>query len=246
MNNPLQLLSQSPAKQNNTTKTKMTTHRVRKETVNGFIPSCLSPRFPWPLVLLTCSPQALPTVACGSILICTSTPASYSPVFSRRGVGDTPSRACVARPDPCRDRAALGGLGVRRGGPAGWGPLRPPGRARPRPVRTQGFPLCGGVAWPRGSATSPRIAVGVRGANATLCVFVCIPFALPASPSWAGFPPARPCPPSRSTAPCVWQKRPEGPPLLRPSGRSLHGVGTSLSSDTSLSSPNSVFLPLLL
>lgn len=150
----------------------MTTHRVRKETVNGFILSCLSPRFPWPLVLLTCSPQVLPTVACGSILICTSTPASYSPVFSRRGVGDTPSRACVARPDPCRDRAALGGLGVRWGGPAGWGPLRPPGRARPRPVRTQGFPLCGGVAWPRGSATSPRIAVGVRGANATLCVSV--------------------------------------------------------------------------
>lgn len=102
------------------------------------MPSCLSPHFPWPLALLTCSPQTLPTVAHGRILICARSPSSYSPVFWGHGVGDTPSCARAALPDPYRDWAALGGPGSRRGGPAGWAALRP---CPPRPVSAQGFPL---------------------------------------------------------------------------------------------------------
>lgn len=84
-------------------------------------------------VLLTCSPQTLPTAAHRRILICTSTPASYSPVFWGHGVGGTPSCASAARPGPYRDRATLGELGVRRGGR--WGGL-PSDRARPRSLST--------------------------------------------------------------------------------------------------------------
>lgn len=106
----------------------MTTHPpLRKESANGFIPSCLSPRFPWPLVLLTRAPQALPTAADRRILICASTPGSYSPGFWGRGVGDTPSCACAARPGPWPGDSALDGR------PGGWAALRP--------GSTQGFPL---------------------------------------------------------------------------------------------------------
>lgn len=105
MNNPLQLLSQSPAKQNNTTKTKMTTHprSARSQRMVSSLPA-----FPFAFpghssntsVLLTCSPQTLPTAAHRCILICTSTPASYSPIFWGHVVGGTPSCASAARRVP--------------------------------------------------------------------------------------------------------------------------------------------------
>lgn len=200
-------------------------------------------------MLLTCSPQALPTVACGSILICTSTPASYSPVFSGRGVGDTPSRACAARPDPCRDRAALGELGVRRGGPAGWAALRPP-RPCPPPARQHaGIPHLrrSGLAERQRDISTHRCG-DARGERDPLCV--CVYPLCPSSFSLPGRFSARPTLPSlpgssRSVAPCVGQKSPEGLSLFTPGRRSLHGGGTSFSSDKSLNSPNSVFLPLL-
>lgn len=196
----------------------MTTHPpLRKESANGFIPSCLSPRFPWPLVLLTRAPQALPTAADRRILICASTPGSYSPGFWGRGVG-TP------RPVPAQP-GRVPGPGTRRwtGGLADGLPSGPAARRDS---------LCGAVAWPRGSATSPRFALGMRGTNVTLCVYphCSSSFSLPGrfsdSPTLPSLPGS-----SLSVAPCVWQKSLEGPPLLTPSRRSLNGLGTSPSSD---------------